>query len=750
MVKIKKIEVNQTDFSKEYYSIHSIQKLNSEFDTNVFASTVPIIELFNNRDIILVEDLRGDARWGMNKVIQRNISKKRVEEIKTEYLNSGNRLIKFFPAITVILLPKSEGEPKQNFSPDKDGFNQIDLINVSKQYDGEDFQMNLPVSISWDKNKISALVIDGQHRVSAIREYYKSKNENTYANVSIPISFVVFKNDPKIDLIQATRALFIDVNNTPRLVSEEKLIFIDDRNIQRRITAKILGANDPGNQEEDVYQKMLVDENFFLDKTNFINRYLLEESGKDDEEHRGFLSNHSSLFPWEISNIMTIHKNILANIFFKYIEADKTRDIRSVAKQLNSSILEEIEATESIEELSESKTLTLLGRLKSSELSDSELEVFNNLIILRKRHLEELQQTQKDFFTGSVADEDEKNDLSDFKRVLTNIYNQDCSKDSAFEISSNKITNLLNEKCAIYVNFIVEVYNKLWFTKQIKDSIINHNHDDRTLIFNFILSTHEKSKIENNGRNRKNNVDKLTNSFFSEYDEVPKDKKEIIQNWSQQLTQELDTILLKKIVGQEMLFIYLTDLNPKLSSINLIDSMEFINSLGVNGFFNSDYTIEVSFLSEIDFTIKDFNPWSEIIMKNKGMKPGFINAKKGSDFILCIQNGWNNRINTPNGQLQKLNKIQKSYGTEILSHLAKDDQRVLYRMYNSTKSFADFNKYLTPGEIETIKEQFDSPETLTTRIIGVLGKFYGGLALEQVINHMKNILNKNVEDNDAI
>jgi hypothetical protein len=743
MNKIKKVKITQTDLSKEYYSVHSIQKLNSEFDTNVFASTIPIVELFNNRDIILVEDLRGDARWGMNKVIQRNISEKRVNEIKNEYLNSSNRLIKFFPAITVILLPKSDGEPRQNFSINEEGFNKIDFINIEKIYEGEDFQMNLPVSLSWDKNKISALVIDGQHRVSAIRKYYKGKNETTYKNISIPVSFVIFKNDPKIDLIQATRALFIDVNNTPRLVSEEKLIFIDDRNIQRRITAKVLGANDPENQEEDVYQKMITDENFFLNKEDFINRYLLEESGKDDEEHRGFLSNHNSLFPWEISNIMTIHKNILASIFFKYIEADKTRDIRSIAKQLNSSILDDIENTESIEELSDNKIQALRVRLKSNGLSDSEIELFNNIFILRKRHLEEFQQAQRDFMTGSVADVDEEEDLVEFKRVLTNIYNQDCSKDSAFEISSSEITHLLNETCGIYVSFIVKVYNSLWITKQIKDSIIAHPVEDRTLIFNFILSTHEKLKIHNSIRQRKDKVDRLITNFFSEYDEVPNDKKAVIQNWSNSLSDSLDSVLLKKIVGQEMLFIYLTNINSKLSSIDLDESMKFINILGIKGFFNTSCEIKLSFFNEEDFEIEDFNPWAEIIMKNNSMKPGIINAKKGADLILFIQNGWSNRESN-SIQLRSLDKIQKSYGIEVMSRIANDNQAILFKMYKQTQDFDSFEKYLTPKEIEIIQENFDSAELISERAKAVLSKFYGGLALEQVIIHIKSKLNETV------
>lgn len=104
------INTNKTDESSNYYCIHSVQKLNSKFDTHVLSTNVPIKQILKNRDIYLVDDLRGDAKWSMNKIIQRNISSKRVSEITNEYLKNDTRLIKFFPAITVVLLPKSDGE----------------------------------------------------------------------------------------------------------------------------------------------------------------------------------------------------------------------------------------------------------------------------------------------------------------------------------------------------------------------------------------------------------------------------------------------------------------------------------------------------------------------------------------------------------------------------------------------------------------------------------------------------------------
>jgi len=739
MAKINIKTTRPDNHSREYHCIHSIQKLNSEFDTNVLTTNIPISQLLKNRDILLVDDLKGDARWGMNKIIQRNISSKRVEEIKSEYLEANNRSIKFFPAITVVLLPKSNGEPIQYFVQSDIYFDNIKGITVEKSYDSEENLPDFPVKLKWDKDEISALVIDGQHRVSAIRNFYEGKNESSYNGISIPVTFVIFKNESKIDLIQATRALFIDVNNTPRLVSEEKLIFIDDRNIHRRITAKSFGANDPGDDNEDFYQRMLHEEDYLLRETSFINRYLIEESGKDDEENRGFLSNHKTLFPWEISNIMTIHRNIIGNILLKHKDVDKTRDIRSVCNQLNSIILAEIDGAESLEEISNTKLSNLLDRLSISGLIDSEIEIFNNLIRIKTKNLEEIQQAQGEFFIGSIATDEEEKDRADFVNLLQNIFNQDCTKDSAFELSANKITEILLEKCAVYIELITTTFNGLWFTKQIKDSVLEYTDEDRKLIFNFILNAHESLKVENNIRRRSDKVQKQINLFLEDISESVAERKRTLQEWVSNLEKIQNGNLLRTVVGQEMLFLYLTDQNLKFSLINVSREIDFINSLGAISFFNSDYKVDLKFFSKDEFEVKGFNQWSEIIMNGDNMKPGITNATKGSNLISAIKNGITNRT-TAGNNLRLLDRLQKAYGQDVVNKITNGDNSKFFLIYLSSKESDALTNYLTQNDIETISEEFPNPDSITAKAKNVLIKLFGGIALEQVVNHFKSKL----------
>ncbi|SKB62684.1 DNA-sulfur modification-associated [Parapedobacter luteus] len=733
---IKKID--KQDFSQPYNCIHSVQKLNSIFDTNVFAANIPLKQLFKNRDILLVDDLKGDARWGMNKIIQRNISDKRVEEIKNEYLQASNRSIKFFPAITIVLLPKTKGEPRQSFENTKYGFDNIKGVEIEKGYESDEFEYDMPVELKWDKNQISALVIDGQHRVSAIRKFYDGKNESSFDNISIPATFVLFKNNNAIDLIQATRSLFIDVNNTPRLVSEERLIFIDDRNIQRRISAKIFGSNAPGEETEDVYQIMLQSEDFLLADDSFVNRYLIEESGKDDEEARGFLSNHSTLFPWEISNVMSIHKNILGNILLRYKEVDKTRDIRSICFQLHRALLEEIENYNSIEQLSDDNTSKIVERLKTSGLSESEIEIFTNLIAIKKRNLEEVQQAEGEFLVGTSADANEEREREEFIEILKNVYNQDCTKDSAFELSSSKVTELFEGKTSHFISIIVKTFNSLWFTKKIKESILSYNGDERELIFNFIVYTHETLKIHGTTRRKSDKVGKQIKEFARE-NEISAEKTKVLRDWNEKIEESQAENLLRTLVGQEMLFTYILSENEKINDIQLDDVIDFINTLGKVGLFNSVKVLKVNFFNIPDFTIENFNPWSEILMKGDTMKPGIVNANKGADFLYLLRNKMTDRTNAQS-QIRKLERIQKSYALEILNKLERDDSQKRLKMYLALQKFPDKQLYLSPSEISAIEEKFDSGDLLTPKHRNIIGKAFGAIALTQVIDYYNQLI----------
>jgi hypothetical protein len=730
------IDTNKTDKSSDYYCIHSVQKLNSKFDTHVLSTNVPIKQILKNRDIYLVDDLRGDAKWSMNKIIQRNISSKRVLEITNEYLKNNTRLIKFFPAITVVLLPKSNGQPLRNYEENVDGFNQINGINVELNHKEDHFIEDLPVGLSWDKNKISALVIDGQHRVSAIRKFYDTKSEESYAGKSIPVSYIIFDNSKEIDLIQATRALFIDVNNTPRLVSEEKLIFIDDRNLHRRITLKAIGGNDPEEEKDDVYQKIYDAGNLFIDDGKFINTFFLEEAGNDDESRGGLFSTHNSLMPWEFSKLMTIHKNLLSNILLKYVNIDKSRDIRSFCKVINNDFLLEIEGYNSPELLTEQKTSILYQRMSEESMSGNEIEVFKSLISLREKYIDNLINIRSQFMIGTSASEEEKKDRDDFIKIITNIYDKDCSKDSSLEFSSVLISNLLEEKTSVYTDLMVYVFNNLWFLKDLKNSIIKI---EKSSVFDFISFSKRELKSDSKIRSKTDKVDFLLKLFKKSKTKIDEDDFLSINQWANNLEKISEKNLLRSIVGQEMLFLYLTDHCLLLKNFSNIEkNIKNINSLGEKKFFDSDFEISIDFKKI--FTSSDkksFAVWSDILMKGNTKKPGLINAQKGADLINLIVNNIKNREDSTS---RELDKTQRYYGTAFYRDEIENIELSKFDFIKICRDEISCEKYVTSNDIHLINSIKNSSEEINDRILNIAKKIIGGFILETVVKQANSYL----------
>ena len=147
----------------------------------------------------------------------------------------------------------------------------------------------------------------------------------------------------------------------------------------------------------------------------------------------------------------------------------------------------------------------------------------------------------------------------------------------------------------------------------------------------------------------------------------------------------------------------------------------------------------MNFVDEVEFKITDFNPWSEIIMKGDSMKPGITNANKGADFIYFVQNKMTNRINA-SSQLRKLDRLQKSYGIEIVEKITSGDTLKLFKMYSKVKKIKNLQDYLTASEIQLVSEKFKNGDILPTRVQSVISKLYGALGLEQIVNHFNDKL----------
>src|SRR5690554_5172109 len=181
---------SKTRESSEYYCTFSEQKYNSLYKVYVLSGATEISNIKKNKDIMLVDDLRGDELWGMHQLIQRNISHSRVDEIVSGYLRNDTKAIKFFPSITVVLVPKEGNRPGNEYKWSSENGLNIDGIKIFHPgvEDKERLINNVPVTLSWDKDKISAVVVDGQHRVEALRKFYHG--EGSEGSSSVSVSFV--------------------------------------------------------------------------------------------------------------------------------------------------------------------------------------------------------------------------------------------------------------------------------------------------------------------------------------------------------------------------------------------------------------------------------------------------------------------------------------------------------------------------------------------------------------------------------
>ena len=219
--------------SQEYFCTYAIGSLGGKYKIHSFQTFVLADQLMKGRDIQIVSDLSDSVRWGFSEQIQRVINRDRVKAIANRYLLNDSKDLKFFPAITVALLPFTNGHPKDFYSylgnPGLEGIDGIKIDKLRKE-------LIEPIcKLSWNLKQICAVAVDGQHRVAAVRQAAETRLYG-FAEVRIPVVFLIMDPASKEGIVGKVRELFIDVNTTPRPVAEERLVFLDDRNIARRTT----------------------------------------------------------------------------------------------------------------------------------------------------------------------------------------------------------------------------------------------------------------------------------------------------------------------------------------------------------------------------------------------------------------------------------------------------------------------------------------------------------------------------------
>ncbi|HHQ4574539.1 TPA: hypothetical protein ACSPZW_001048, partial [Aeromonas hydrophila] len=208
-----------------------------------------------------------DNSWGLTELYQREIDDVRVQDDMVKgYLSDPNKL-KFFNAITVVLLPKSrDGKILENFDSVEtfdppvpfDGQDSIDSAwnneSVTKAIFGgvQYLTYGDQARLRWDEEIVHAVVVDGQHRLSALRQYKKVLGNvfsNHAKNTKIPVIFVLLSAEAgfsttneyqKKSIRSIAREIFTDLNKNAKEVDRARELILDDWSINARCLRTLL------------------------------------------------------------------------------------------------------------------------------------------------------------------------------------------------------------------------------------------------------------------------------------------------------------------------------------------------------------------------------------------------------------------------------------------------------------------------------------------------------------------------------
>lgn len=267
-------------------------------------------------DVRLMNEIPGVEKWGFEALFQRVVRPEWVRQMKAQYLASKERF-KFFPPVTIALLPCRddvpqrvyEGEGKFHYEVSESRGVQASLPGLDIHFpteDGKEFpEFGKPAIIKWNKRKYSALAIDGQHRISALRAFVPQTSQETQTK-DIPAVILVF--DPQLphgrDLIQATREIFIDINKNAKTVDDSRLILLDDRNFYNGLTRRTILQAYPNGEDpsEVVYDS--IEEDIGLTIPKGIPQELVDSAmGRD-------AADVNKLKPWQFTSAFILKRAI--------------------------------------------------------------------------------------------------------------------------------------------------------------------------------------------------------------------------------------------------------------------------------------------------------------------------------------------------------------------------------------------------------------------------------------------------------
>lgn len=203
--------------------------------------------------LTLIQNIPGSERWDVRDLFQRDVDEERVEKQIIPYLK-GERSVKFFNPLTLLLLPMEEGgdapvpelavAETSSIVQDKEKYSTFErpghfrfMLHSEPAYS----------KLSWNSSRTKVVAIDGQHRLSALKRWSNEPGgAKDLSDWTIPVVILgVFKASQKATapgLLEVVRRTFININSEAKEVNPSRKILLNDESVNAVCTQELINA----------------------------------------------------------------------------------------------------------------------------------------------------------------------------------------------------------------------------------------------------------------------------------------------------------------------------------------------------------------------------------------------------------------------------------------------------------------------------------------------------------------------------
>jgi hypothetical protein len=224
--------------------------------------------------IKLLVDIPGSEKWSIKDLFQRTVDRDRIvgKGSLTEYFKDKSQ-IKYFNPIALVLLPEENNEIEHNLPKlAYDDNVKFDNIQGSVLTYDDRYRLFLQNSdqgnigkIEWNEEKCYVVAVDGQHRLTALKELYATRNIDPnikdITGWQIPVVFIVVNkkvaSGASKDFISIIRRIFMCINMKAKEVNDSRSILLNDESLECLCVQEIVGAFHENETQEDKKRKEL-------------------------------------------------------------------------------------------------------------------------------------------------------------------------------------------------------------------------------------------------------------------------------------------------------------------------------------------------------------------------------------------------------------------------------------------------------------------------------------------------------------